>query len=117
MAALTEAAARGETAISIIDPQQHSSSISANSEEHNIISAITTDETVGDKDEPMKNAINEEIEFEEDPQNPIESDVTDKGKNLRFKCDDCNRPYVTKAALKKHLQLVHNKELDASLQK
>ena len=36
---------------------------------------------------------------------------------MKYKCDECGRPYVTKAALKKHLQLVHGKEMDSPLQK
>ena len=110
--ALTEAAARGETSISIInheeDPQISS--------EPPVNTTLLPEEKIGEgQDETIKESI-QEIEFEEDSsQGTSKGDKTEK--TLPFKCDDCDRQYVSKASLKKHLQLVHNKELDASLQK
>ncbi|XP_057292978.1 uncharacterized protein LOC130621667 isoform X2 [Hydractinia symbiolongicarpus] len=83
------------------------------------------------KDIVMKDDNGDEIEFEEDMETVQEFEEPVGGssaesKNVeksgtkgehKYKCDECAKPYVTKAALKKHLQLVHNKEMEGQVQK
>ena len=116
--ALTAAAARAEGGVSIITPDS--------ADADTLIAAMNemnekTHNTLVD-DTEMKDDNGEPIEFvenlEESPEKniKIEEELKEKS-SLRFKCDECERPYVTKAALKKHLQLVHNKEYEGGLQK
>ena len=110
--ALTEAAARGETSISILDTED---GVPQTSTESPVNSTLLPEDDNMQEPENMKESV-QEIEFEEDLNQGSSKEVkTEKG--LQFKCDDCDRQYVSKASLKKHLQLIHNKELDVSLQK
>lgn len=117
--ALTQAAARGETGLSIITPEeQHQTS----NQDNDDVMIVESNNDVEASD-IIKGDHVDDIEFEDDPNEVQQSTSTSvpaekSGKaSLRFKCDECARPYVTKGALKKHLQLIHNKELDISLQK
>ena len=115
--ALTEAAARGETSISILN---------ADEESHPASGSIEASPTIIPEEPPVKEVhddetvqnTNQEIEFETDPcQGSSKDPVMKQDKNIQFRCEDCDKQYVSKASLKKHLQLIHNKELDVSLQK
>ena len=113
--ALTQAAARGESGLSIIAPEETSQA----STEEAILTSIKEDTEIEEKDIVMKDDNGDNIEFQEEDESSqppqtlnSTSTVTKDKTTLRFKCNECGRPYVTKAALKKHLQLVHNKELD-----
>lgn len=77
----------------------------------------------------LKDDNGDDIEFEEDldddpfevPANspPLEKteQIIDGRPEVKYKCSECGRPYVTKAALKKHLNVIHGKELETTMQK